>query len=97
MEGKVKSYDLGVRDFPWGCFSRVNKDGVLISINGVVPVPVDENTFCVSVHEYMHAFEMYQQLGMVYVQYANRIEAHTHYNTWKQISLFPFLVLLLQI
>lgn len=67
MEGKVKSYGLAAQEFPWGCFPRLDKENRLVSINMVVPIPVSEETMRVNIHEYMHAFEMYQQLGMVYI------------------------------
>ena len=49
-----------------GCFPRINNAGILDDINIVVPVPVDEATTRVNIHEYTHAFSLYQKLGFPY-------------------------------
>lgn len=66
MNGKVKRYPL--KDFGWGCFPILNAKDEIVDIRILVPDFLDENCIKINVHEYTHAFELYNELGKVYVE-----------------------------
>lgn len=66
IESRVKRYNVAVDALGWACFSKLDEDGVLIDIRVLVPAIVDEATMLINVHEYVHAFDLYQVLGCVY-------------------------------
>lgn len=66
MEGKIKRLALSADDFGWGVFPLINDEGVAYDIRMVVPVITDTKTLCINLHEYVHAYEVYESLGKVY-------------------------------
>ena len=66
MKGKIKKLPLNVDDFGWGVFPIIRQDGVLNDIRMVVPVIYNVKSLCVNIHEYVHAYEMYFDLGEIY-------------------------------
>ena len=69
LEGKVKRYP--VNDFGWGCFPILDNDNHIIDIRIIVPDFLDELCIRINIHEYTHAFELYNELGEVYIE--NRV------------------------
>ena len=66
LKGKVKRYSI--KDFGWGCFPILDKDNRIIDIRILVPEFLDELCIRINIHEYAHAFELYNELGQVYVE-----------------------------
>ncbi len=75
VEGRVHSYSLAYNAFPWGDFPILN-EGILTDIRLVVPSIVDEKTLLVNIHEYAHAYELYQKLGKEYVENKEKSEEY---------------------
>ena len=69
LEGKVKRYP--VRDFGWGCFPILDEDNRIVDMRIIVPDFFDELCIRINIHEYAHAFELFNELGQVYVE--NRV------------------------
>ncbi len=63
---RVKRYRIPFNALGWGVFPKIDKDGILRDIRILVPEIVDEKTLCINIHEYVHAYEMYYQIGEVY-------------------------------
>lgn len=63
---RVKIYSLNVNDFSWGCFPILSDNNILIDIRLIVPFIQDEKTLLVNIHEFAHAFELYEVLGNEY-------------------------------
>lgn len=59
----------------YGCFPRVNK-GVLIGIDLLVPEIVTKEDLLINIHEYTHAFDLYQQLNCPYIENIECLEEH---------------------
>ena len=66
LEGKVKRYPL--KDFGWGCFPILDEDNRIVDLRVLVPDFFDELCLRINIHEYAHAFELYNELGQVYVE-----------------------------
>ena len=69
LNGKVKRYPI--KDFGWGCFPILDKDNHIVDIRIIVPDFLDELCIRINIHEYDHAFELYNELGQVYIE--NRV------------------------
>lgn len=67
MRGKIKTLALPADEFGWGVFPLIDDDGIVYDIRMVVPVINDTKTLCINIHEYTHAYEVYESLGEVYV------------------------------
>lgn len=65
MEGKIKvvSYDTPIEWF--GCFPLIEKD-ILIDIRLLVPEIKTQKNLLVNIHEYVHAIELFDELGTKY-------------------------------
>lgn len=74
LKGKIKVLPLGVQEFPWGCFLRLDRDGVLVDIRILVPKIVDEATLLVNIHELTHAYELFGKLNLLYEENRQRSE-----------------------
>ncbi len=68
LEGKVKRYNLPWDGFPWGCFPQLDQAGRIEDIRILVPTIVDRKTLLVNLHEYVHAYELFQELGTTYIE-----------------------------
>lgn len=66
VDSRVKRYNVAADAFGWACFPKLDDAGVLIDMRVLVPAIVDEETLLINVHEYVHAFDLYQVLGCVY-------------------------------
>ncbi|MCM1370727.1 MAG: hypothetical protein NC181_02400 [Clostridium sp.] len=88
LEGKVKSYPLQVEEFSWGCFPIINGENILVDIRVLVPNIIDEKTLLVNIHEYAHAFELYEKL---YTKYEENIELSEKYACGKESAYLQLL------
>lgn len=59
----------------YGCFPRVN-NGILVDINLLVPEMENKKDLLINIHEYTHAFDLYQQLNCPYVEDIKGLEEH---------------------
>ncbi len=60
------SYFPDTDDFcPWACFPVIDNN-TLKDIKVIVPVITNEKTLLINIHEFYHAYELYQELGFVY-------------------------------
>lgn len=59
----------------YGCFPRLN-NGILVEINLLVPEIVTKEDLLINIHEYTHAFDLYQQLNFPYVEDIEYLEEH---------------------
>lgn len=66
MEGKVKRYP--VKDLGWGCFPLLDENQRLVDIRVLVPNFFDELCVRINIHEFAHAFELYNELGKTYIE-----------------------------
>lgn len=66
LKDKVKRYPI--KDFGWGCFPILDKDNRIIDIRILVPEFLDELCIRINIHEYAHAFELFNELGQVFVE-----------------------------
>ena len=66
LNGKVKRYP--VKDFGWGCFPILDENNHIIDIRILVPDFFDELCIRINIHEYAHAFELFNELGQVYIE-----------------------------
>ena len=57
-------YDTPIEWF--GVFPILDNKGVLIDIEVVVPQIVTEQNLLVNLHEFYHAYELYQEIGRIY-------------------------------
>lgn len=65
MEGKIKVVPYNT-DLSWfGCFPIV-KENILVDIRLLVPEIKTEQNLLVNIHEYVHALELFDELGKVY-------------------------------
>ncbi len=74
MKGKIKRYPLKVQDFGWGVFPLIDEKGILTDIRMIVPIIYDVKSLCVNIHEYVHAYEVYLELGKIYIWNVQRSE-----------------------
>ena len=51
----------------FGCFPKL-KDDILVDMRVVVPEIVTEKNMLVNLHEFYHAYELYSELGTLYVE-----------------------------
>lgn len=51
----------------FGCFP-ILEDGIIKDIRVLVPKIVTEKNFLVNLHEFYHAYELYNELGTVYIE-----------------------------
>ena len=69
LEGKVKRYPI--KEFGWGCFPILDEDNKIVDMRILVPDFLDELCIRINIHEYAHAFELFNELGQVYIE--NRV------------------------
>ena len=50
----------------FGCFPMLDEENRIIDIRLSVPEIITEQNLLVNLHEYYHAYELYNELGMVY-------------------------------
>lgn len=67
MKGKIKRISLKAEEFGWGVFPITDEAGILYDIRMIVPTIYDVKSLCVNIHEYTHAYEVYLELGKIYV------------------------------
>lgn len=68
LNGKILYLPLKKDEFPWACFPILDDNEVLIDIKLLVPEIIDEDTLLVNIHEFTHAFELFQKLGHKYIE-----------------------------
>ena len=61
---KVLPFDISLAWF--GCFPIV-KDNIIVDIRVAVPKIVTEQNLLVNIHEFYHAYEIYNELGQEYI------------------------------
>lgn len=61
----ILPYDTSLEWF--GCFP-ILEDGIIKDIRVLVPEIVTENNWLVNLHEFYHAYELYNELGCIYVE-----------------------------
>lgn len=66
LEGKVKRYPI--KEFGWGCFPILDEDNKIVDMRILVPDFLDELCIRINIHEYAHAFELFNELGQVYIE-----------------------------
>lgn len=70
MKGKVKVLPSGTNKVWFGCFPLINND-ILRDIRLLVPEIKNERDLLINIHEYYHAIELFNELG---IKYNSRIE-----------------------
>lgn len=75
MKSHTKRIDATPETGIWGAFTEVDENNQLSSIRILVPVIHDEKTFLINIHEYAHAYELYNELGSSYKIDLERSEA----------------------
>lgn len=68
LRGKIHRYAFLEDDLPWGVFPKVDSEGILRDIRVLVPEIVDTKTFLINIHEFTHAYELFNELGSVYLE-----------------------------
>lgn len=63
LEGKIRRYSLPWNSFGWGVFPKLDDEGRIIDIRMLVPDICDEKTLLINIHEYTHAFDLYNALN----------------------------------
>lgn len=66
IEDKIVVLPSNSEIFWYGCHPILNDEGILIDIRVVVPEIVNLEDMVINVHEFMHAIELYDELGTVY-------------------------------
>ena len=66
IKGKVHRYP--VEDFPWTCIPILDDNEIIKDIRIIVPEFLNEKCLLINIHEYYHAFELFNELGNVYVE-----------------------------
>jgi hypothetical protein len=61
---KVLPYDVSLSWF--GCFP-ILKDNIIVDLRLSVPEIVTEQNLLVNIHEYYHAYELYNELGSIWI------------------------------
>lgn len=75
LKNRTKVVPNTFRKEYYGCFPRVN-NGILVGINLLVPEIVTKEDLLINIHEYTHAFDLYQQLNCPYVEDIEYLEEH---------------------
>lgn len=73
---RTKRISAPVESGIWGTFIKNDQDGVITNINVLVPEIVDEKTLLINIHEYAHAYELYNYLGSTYNPNKKNSEAY---------------------
>ena len=63
---RTKRISAPIESGIWGTFIDNDSNGAIIDIKILVPEIVDEKTLLVNIHEYAHAYELFQLLGTKY-------------------------------
>lgn len=66
MRNRTKRINAPIETGIWGTFTDNDENGTLTNIRIIVPEIIDEKTLLINIHEYAHAYELYQELGNVY-------------------------------
>ena len=66
IKGKVYRYP--VEDFPWACIPILDDNEIIKDIRIIVPEFLNEKCLLINIHEYYHAFELFNELGKTYVE-----------------------------
>ena len=66
INGKVHRYP--VEEFPWACFPILDDNEIIKDVRIIVPEFLNEKCILVNIHEYYHAYELFNELGCVYVE-----------------------------
>lgn len=66
MRTRTKRIDSPLDSGLWGTFFTEDEHGTITDIKILVPNILDEETLLVNIHEFAHAFELYEQLGTIY-------------------------------
>lgn len=66
MRSRTKRINAPIETGIWGTFTDNDKNGTLTNIKIIVPEIIDEKTLLINIHEYAHAYELYQELGTIY-------------------------------
>lgn len=86
LKDKTKILDM----YGWfGCFPICDKDNKLISIRLLIPELNSIDDLLIWIHEYTHAYELYQNLGKTFVEDKQHSEelAVNMENKYKQLRL----------
>ncbi len=67
MRPRTKRINAPVETAIWGAFTSYDQENKLSNIRIIVPEIVDEQTLLINIHEYAHAYELYQELGTNYI------------------------------
>lgn len=65
MMGKIKVLDTAQIEW-YGAFPIVDENGILKDIRLLVPTPNNKRNILINIHEFTHAFELFQELGYPY-------------------------------
>ena len=76
MRTRTKRLNAKIETGIWGTFTKNDSQGNLINIRIIVPEIVDEKTLLINIHEYAHAYELYQELGTKYKPNIDQSEAY---------------------
>lgn len=68
LKDKIVIVPSNVEKEWFGCFPRVGENGILNSINLLVPEIETEDNLLVNIHEYTHAYDLYNELGKAYIE-----------------------------
>ncbi len=66
INGKV--YRYSVEDFPWACIPILDDNEIIKDIRIIVPEFLNEKCLLINIHEYYHAYELFNELGNIYVE-----------------------------
>ena len=66
MRTRTKRINAPIESGIWGAFISQDIEGNISDIKILVPEIVDEKTLLVNIHEYAHAYELFQLLGTKY-------------------------------
>ena len=74
INGKVHRYP--VEDFPWACIPILDDNLRIKDIRIIVPEFLNEKSLLINIHEYYHAYELFNELGNIYVENLDIREAY---------------------
>ena len=66
IKGKVYRYPT--KDFPWACIPILDDNEIIKDIRIIVPEFLNEKCLLINIHEYYHAYELFNELGNIYVE-----------------------------
>ena len=66
INGKV--YRYSVEDFPCACIPILDDNEIIKDIRIIVPEFLNEKCLLINIHEYYHAYELFNELGNIYVE-----------------------------